>query len=682
MPCRGVLVCMTSSPASLSPGFSPTLDRPAPRTGRWGPWPLGLLVLGLGAATLTVWGVWSGSRSEYYASIALSMSQNWHNFFFGAFDPSGTVTLDKIPGSFWIPALFVRLFGFSTLTVVLPNALAAVTATLLVAVTAKRVAGTTAGLVGGAVVATTPILVAVSRSNQAETFFVLGLALTAWAAVRALEQRSLGWFLLAGAFVAVSFQTYMLEAWAVWPALAAAYLCTAQPWWRKLWHTALAGVISLALSLVWIVAVALIPATGRPYVGSTLHNDPWEMVFGYNGLGRFGTSTADSSAYNSFTPPFSGSAGAFRLFNEQLAGQIGWLVPVALLAVVVLAILRFRPAVTVFLGVWILTFAAMFSAVAGMHQFYTAALAVPMGLAVGLAIGVARRRRVVWAQLALLGAAMVTAVAIAFVYGGYSVAVAAVQVVLGLGAMALILRETRRGAGSRLWTSALLLCGLLLTPAAWSVVTIAHPNASNPVAGGVSGMSFGGRGGPDGAAVRFGGNRQGFGQGQPGALPGIPPNGFRGRGLNGAPGGTGFPQGAAGGREGTASTALLAYLRANRGDADYLVAAFGAQEAAGLITGTGGEPVLPIGGFSGNDPAPTLQKFTALVSSGALKYVLVGEGGRGGGFGGGFGGAPGGSTATTTASEIRTWVEANCTAVTADGVTGLYQCTATAAQGA
>ena len=664
---------MTSSPASLSSGFSPSLGRTARRTSRWGPWPIGLFLLGLGAAVLTVWDVWSGSRSEYYASIALSMSQNWQNFFFGAFDPSGTVTLDKIPGSFWIPALFVRFFGFSTLSVILPNALAAVASVLLVAVTARRVAGTTAGLVGGAVVATTPILVAVSRSNQPETFFVLGLALTAWAAVRAVEQRSLGWLLLAGVFVAVSFQTYMLEAWAVWPALAAAYLCTRQPWWRKLWHTAVAGVTSLALSLVWIVAVALIPASDRPYVGSTLHNDPWEMVFGYNGLGRFGDGTADSASYNSFTPPFSGSAGVFRLFNEQLAGQIGWLIPVAVLAVVVLLILRFRLAVTVFLGVWILTFAAMFSAVAGMHQFYTAALAVPMGLAVGLAVGAARRRNVVWAQLALLATAMVTAVSVALVYGGYSVAVAAVQVVLGLGAMALIVLkkrlvlEKRRGAVFRVGTSLLLLCGLVLTPAVWSAVTIAHPSSINPVAGGVSAMG-GGMGAPGGNAARFGGTRQGFGQGQ--GFPGTPPSGFQG--ANAFPGGSRAPQGVAGGRDGTASAALLSYLRAHRGDAKYLVATFGAQEAAGLITGTGGEAVLPIGGFSGNDPVPTPERFQGLVTSGALKYVLVGNGG-------GFGGGPGGTSATGTASEIRAWVEANCTAVSADGVSGLYECTTTAA---
>ncbi|WP_242089717.1 hypothetical protein [Microbacterium lacticum] len=94
----------------------------------------------------------------------------------------------------------------------------------------------------------------------------------------------------------------MLESWAVWPALAAAYLCTRQSWPRRLAHVAIAGATSLVLSLGWIIVVALIPASQRPYIGSTLSNGPWEMVFGYNGLGRFGSSTADGDAYRSFTP--------------------------------------------------------------------------------------------------------------------------------------------------------------------------------------------------------------------------------------------------------------------------------------------------------------------------------------------------------------------------------------------
>lgn len=319
---------------------APPLPATVGVTGRsWDPrW--GWSVAGLALVTLfvTAWGV-GGSMSDYYASIALSMSKSWSNFFFGAMDPAGTVTLDKIPGSFWIPALSVRVFGFSPWAVIVPNALAASASVVVVCVTARRWAGPLAGLTAGAVVATTPILVAVARSNQPETFFVLALALTAWAANKALDRRSLGWLLLAGVFIAAGFHTYMLEAWAVWPALALAYLCTRQSWARRIGHLAVAGASSLALSLVWIVAVALVPASARPYIGSTLSNNPWEMVFGYNGLGRFGEVTADDTAYRSFTPPFSGSPSALRLLNEALATQIGWMLPTAVVAVVVLFVL-------------------------------------------------------------------------------------------------------------------------------------------------------------------------------------------------------------------------------------------------------------------------------------------------------------------------------------------------------
>lgn len=615
----------------------------------------GLVVLGVAASFLTVWGIWAGSRSEYYASIALSMSQNWHNFFYGSFDPAGTVTLDKIPGSYWVPALFVRLFGFSTWAIILPNALAAVGATLLAAFTAKRLAGPTAGLVAGAVVATTPILVAVARSNQPETFFVLGLALTAWAAAKALTRRSLGWLVVAGLFVALSFQMYMLEAWAVWPALAAAYLTTRQPWVRKLWHTAVAGMISLAASLTWIVVVWLVPASQRPYIGSTLRNSPWEMVFGYNGLGRFGDSTADAAAYNSFTPPFSGDPGAFRLFTEQLAGQVAWLLPAAVLGVVVLAVLRWRPPVTVFLGVWLVTFYGMFSVVAGMHQFYTAALAVPMGLSVGLAFGVARSRGVRWAQISLVGVAAATALAIASVYGGYSMPVAIGQAVAAVLAVVLIIVGRGRVVGV---VTVVAVVAMLLTPAVWSVVTMGNPSAINPVAGGVTDMG-GGAGRPGGS---FGGQRDGRGAPPQGGGQGAP-DGTRGGGMQGG----GMPGGGMPGGQGE-STALLSYLEANRGQADYLVATFGAQTAAGLITASGGESVLPIRGFSSADPVPTLDAFKALVADGKLQFVLAG--GQGGGQGGG-------RAESSEVTNIRTWVTQNCVQVTDAATSGLYRCSAT-----
>ncbi|MFJ4037991.1 ArnT family glycosyltransferase [Microbacterium sp. NPDC090007] len=650
---------MTATALSDAPSTATSISRRQPRG-----WPLGLASIGLLALVLTGWQVWAGAPSEYYASIALSMSRSWSNFFFGAVDPAGTVTLDKIPGSFWIPALFVRVFGFSAWTVILPNALAAVAAALLTAVTARRTAGVRAGLVAGAIVAVTPILVAVARSNQPETFFVLGLAATAWAGVRAVQQRSAGWLIAAGALVGLSFQFYMLEAWAVWPALAAAYLVTRQSWARRIGHLAVAGVVSLAASLWWVVIVSLIPADSRPFIGSTLANDPWEMVFGYNGLGRF-SATADSTAYESFTPPFSGDPGVLRLFNAQLAGQIAWLVPAALVALVVLWVLRFSRPVTVLLTVWTLTFAAMFSAVAGMHQFYTAALAVPLALVIAVALAVSHRSRRTWPQVAIVGAAGATALGIGLAAGGYSVPVAVVQAVAAGIAIALLLfRRAPRGT-----TTAAMLVGLLLTPAVWSAVTIAHPSSINPVAGGVSEMTGGGGGFGTGGGMP-GAGRDGRAAG---ALPGgAAPGGAAPGGA--APGGAAGDGGRSGGAAGggatsTVDTQLLAWLQQNAAGSTYLAATFGAQSAAQLILASDGGSFLPIGGFNGTDAVPTLDEFISLVESGEVRYVIEPAGQWTGSRGGGV---SGGDT-TSASAQIREWVGQHC-ALDTSAPSTVYAC--------
>lgn len=617
-------------------------------------WPVGLLLIVIAAAVLTGWQV-SASMSDYYGAVAMSMSKSWSNLFFGAFDPAGTVSLDKIPGSFWIPALAVRLFGFSPAAVILPNAVAATAAAAMTAFTARRLVGTTGGLLAGAVVASTPILVAVARSNQPQAFFVLALALVAWAAVRAIQQRSLGWYLLTGALIGVAFQTYMLEAWAVWPALAAAYLCTRQPWWRRIWHTLVAGAVSLVVSLAWVAAVWLVPASDRPYVGGTNTNNPWEMVFGYNGLGRF-SATADSAAYRSFTPSFAGDPGPFRLFNTELAGQIAWLLPAALAAVVVLFILRWRPATVVFLGGWFATEVAMFSLVAGMHQFYTSALAIPVALLVAAAFAVARSRRLLWPQLLLVAVAAITAVLIAAMYSEPSPVIAWVQVAVAAVAILLLVLE-RRAQALRWLTAVIAVIVLLLTPAAWSVLTISTPSSINPTAAGVSQMPGGGGG--------FGGSRPSgttFGGSASGARP-QPPAGGTQHGARGGMRPTGTPGGT------SSNAALLLYLTERQGDAKYLVATFGAQSAAQLILGSHGGSVLPIGGFDGSDDVPTLAAFQQMVADGEVTYVL-GSGASGPGAGGT-------RSASTATKDISAWVTSACTLVS-DAPAGatLYSCTA------
>jgi 4-amino-4-deoxy-L-arabinose transferase-like glycosyltransferase len=128
------------------------------------------------------------------------------------------------------------------------------------------------------------------------------------------------------------------------------------------------------------------------------------------------------------------------------------------------------------------------------------------------------------------------------------------------------------------------------------------------------------------------------------------PGGGFGRGGDGA-----VIRGGGPGQAATTSTSLVDYLVANKGNATWIVAVNGSQEA-GSIELASGEAVMAMGGFSGSDPAPTLAQLQEYVRTGQLRYILIGGGG---GPGGGFGG--GGS------SSIASWVAANGTVVNVAG---------------
>src|ERR1700722_6728441 len=90
------------------------------------------------AAVLYSWGLAGDPTHPYYTAAVRSMSLNWHNFFYGAFDPNGFITTDKLPGSFWIQALFVRALGFHPWVVLLPQVLAATACVPLLYATVRR----------------------------------------------------------------------------------------------------------------------------------------------------------------------------------------------------------------------------------------------------------------------------------------------------------------------------------------------------------------------------------------------------------------------------------------------------------------------------------------------------------------------------------------------------------------
>src|ERR1700733_8430820 len=79
-------------------------------------------------------------------AAARSMSESWHDFIFGAFDPAGTVTVDKLPGELWLQALSLRVFGFHIWALVLPQVVEGVLTILVLYRAVRRLAGPAAGL--------------------------------------------------------------------------------------------------------------------------------------------------------------------------------------------------------------------------------------------------------------------------------------------------------------------------------------------------------------------------------------------------------------------------------------------------------------------------------------------------------------------------------------------------------
>ncbi len=633
---------------------------------------MGLVLLTLISGFTYLWRLASGARSEYYAAVAVSMSKNFSNFFYGALDPAGTVSLDKVPGSYWLPALFTKVFGFSTWAVEAPNAIAAIAAVIFVAVAARRAFGFQAGLFAGAIIAATPVIAAVARSNQPQMFFVLALAIIADRAMVALKtgtQRSLIW---AGVWIGIAFQTYMLEAWAVWPALIVAWLSlSTTPWPIRIKSLIRAGLASLFVSLSWIFCVWLTPVGARPYVGGTNHNNPWEMVFGYNGLGRFTLTQNQSSAgaaatYRSFTPPFSGSAGFFRLFNSQVGGQISWLLPAAFISIFVLIVASFKAdslkplkGVILFFSLWFLIFFAMFSTVAGMHQFYTSSLAISMAVLIAGAFAFLTSQKNLASQFLLATIICATALWSWKLSGTYphfftwSYGVASALALLAI--ISIFARSSLKlhivlpvGVG-------LAALSLIFTPAVWAINNVHHSNSINPVAGPNTDSGSGLRGGF--GLPKIGGQRP---LGTPPGNNPPPINGFNPPNFH-DPLTRQTLGGPAVGPSQSADKNLVKYLEHNRLGSKYLLATFGGMSAAPYITATG-ENILPIGGFDGADPTPTLAVFKALVQSGDVKFVLTGS-------------ANGqGSSAATT--EIESWVTTNCTIDSAaPDTSNLYRCT-------
>jgi len=660
-------------------------------------------LLGLLAATavLYLWGLGaSGWANSFYSAAAQAGTKSWKAFFFGASDAAASITVDKPPASLWIMALSARVFGLSSWSILVPQALEGVAAVGFLYASVRRWFTPAAGLLAGAVLALTPISVLMFRFNNPDALLVLLLTAGAYAMVRALEAASTRWLLLAFTLVGFGFLTKMLQALLVVPAFGLVYLIAAPtPLRRRLGQLIGAGV-ALAVSAGWWVAIVeMIPASARPYIGGSQDNSLLNLIFGYNGLGRVTGNEAGSVGGGGGQGGGRwGPTGWTRMFNAEFGGQASWLLPAALILLVSLLVLTWRAkrtdrtrAAAVLWGGWLLVTAAVFSLSQGIiHPYYTVALAPAIGALVGIGGAVLwRRRHEVVARTAFAVAIAATAGWAAVLLGrtpSWVPWLRPLVLVLGLGAaIAVALGPILTARAGRYIVGAALVAALA-GPAAYSLSTVrtAHAGAL-PTAGPATGRGFGpgggGPGGPGGQGGFPGGFRAGgfggpppAGAGQAGAGAGATPAGAgAGAAQAGAAaaqagagaGHAGRPAGGIGGllNASTPSSELVETLLQGRDHYTWVAATIGANQASGYQLATDAS-VMPIGGFNGSDPSPTLAQLQQLVADGRIHYFISG------GFGGG---GPGGGSGT--ASEISSWVESSFTSMTVGGVT-LYDLTA------
>jgi len=445
--------------------------------------------------------------------------------------------------------------------------------------------------------------------------------------------------------IGLGFNVKMLAAFVVLPTFVLVYALGAPvPWRRRLLDLALAGVVVVAAALPWTLAYDLTPQAHRPFVGSSRQNSMVELAVGHNAIGRFvrparpvraagmggsvggeSAPVASSSAALPLQAEFSRAVarlfvlapvGPLRLGDGQLAGQVAWLLPLAL-AGLVLGMGRVslrRPLDPAHLALilwsgWALTYGVVYSYAGGIfHFYYLATLAPPLAALAG--VGVARLwrryREGGWRAGLLPAALLATAAWEVYVewsaLGGTRDPLTALFIGRGEGgvdwawlhhaliggalvaasALLLAVRRTRSGRARLLGAGALGvgLAALLVVPVAWAL--------SSVLVRGVPVL-------PSADLYRLG--------------PAY---------------GTAEARARARDQEAALTRALIEFLRENRQGERYLVATSSTRLAAPIIIETG-EAVMARGGFHGLDAIVTPEQLARLVETRQVRFAMLGD---------------------------------------------------------
>jgi 4-amino-4-deoxy-L-arabinose transferase-like glycosyltransferase len=349
-------------------------------------------------------------------------------------------------------------------------------------------------------------------------------------------------------------------------------------------HLGLATVVIVATSLPWVVAVDLTPAEQRPYVGSSSFNTVTDLIVGWNGVERLSGSDEDV-----------GDPGPLRLLNPQLGGQIGWLLPLAIVGLAAaswrswqgrpsLPLLNRQQQALVLWGTWLISLVVFFSVAGDWDPHYLAMLAPAVAALVGagvVALWDDYQKSPGWRRwilpLTLVGTAGLQVYILAH-HPDWShwLAPTIVSLCLAAAASSIVarLRPRLRISGYPLLAIGVGVGSLFLAPSIWVASTVWY-----------------------GAETRV-----------PTAGPQVRLSETSSKLRS----------------DGSEVDRLVEYLEANQGDAKYLVAAIDSSVASPIILNTD-EPVIAFGGFEGRDQVFRMERLAGLVNQGTVRFFIVQE---------------------------------------------------------
>jgi 4-amino-4-deoxy-L-arabinose transferase-like glycosyltransferase len=403
---------------------------------RW-EWVL-IAAITVGAAVLRLTHLGRVSPDPFYDAAVRSMSQSLHNFFFGAFEPSGSLSIDKPPVDLWLQVASVKLFGFSSTTLKLPEAFAGIAAAPLLWFTVRRMWSPLAGIAAAASLALLPVEVITSRSDTMDGVMMALSVLALLFVVRAVETGRTRWLVAGAAVMGVAFNVKLLESLIALPGIALfAYLGLRGRPGRRVLRLAAAGAVYLAVSLSWLTATLITPSGERPYAIGSTNGSAWNAAFVFNGTDRLGgkspepqftvyepghvypTATQSERDHIPITPP---KPTRLLVRVGPLSGErLGLELLVALLLGVPALLWgvlrpredfpddgegdRMRRATAAGIGLWLLTGIVLFSDMARLHPRYVEGFTPAVAALLGIGVAWAATPRGRW-RLAIFAAAM------------------------------------------------------------------------------------------------------------------------------------------------------------------------------------------------------------------------------------------------------------------------------------